>query len=101
MDKTTIERTSALESHYIPGHFGDKSDSNIIFHELRDLKLYQIAFWPSTLRNLEAHLSKINGGSRSTPGETTIPPLRETIQKFYVRKVYESCSLTSCSVVES
>ena len=59
MDKTTIERTSALESHYILGHFGDKSDSNIIFHELRDLKLYQIAFWPSTLRNFEAHLSKI------------------------------------------
>ena len=35
MDKTIIQRASALEGHYNLGHFGDKTDSNIIFHELK------------------------------------------------------------------
>ena len=58
MDKTIIQRASALEGHYNLGHFGDKTDSNIIFHELKDLKLYQIAFWPNTQKVLEANLLK-------------------------------------------
>ena len=58
MDKTIIQRASALEGHYNLGHFGDKPDSNIIFHELKDLKLYQIAFWPNTQKVLEANLLK-------------------------------------------
>ena len=59
MDKTTVKRISPIEGHYTPGHFGDSSDSNIILHELKNLKLYQIAFWPETRNNLEAYLKEL------------------------------------------
>ena len=59
MDETAIERASALENHYKLGHFGDKPESNIIFHELKNLKLYQIAFWPNTQKDLEANLLRL------------------------------------------
>ena len=59
MDKTTVKRISPIEGHYTPGHFGGTSDSNIIFHELKNLKLHQIAFWPETRNNLEAYLKEL------------------------------------------
>ena len=52
MGNISAQRGSALESNYTLGHFGDGPSSNIIFHEVKNLKLHQIAFWPETLKNV-------------------------------------------------
>ena len=61
MGNISVRRGSALESNYTLGHFGDGPSSNIIFHEVKNLKLHQIAFWPETVKNVEINLEKSIG----------------------------------------
>ena len=61
MDNIVTLRVSALESNYTLGHFGDGSNSDIIFREVKNLKLHQIAFWPETLESVETALGKSIG----------------------------------------
>ena len=61
MDNVATPRASALKRAYIPGHFGDDPSSNIIFREVENLKLYQIAFWPETLESMETTLEQSIG----------------------------------------
>ena len=42
MGNISVRRGSALESNYTLGHFGDGPSSNIIFHEVKNLKLHQL-----------------------------------------------------------
>jgi methylglutamate dehydrogenase subunit D len=51
-------RTSALEGHILPGHFGHKGETGIIFREMPGLILHQIAVWPETLGKVEKVIRK-------------------------------------------
>ena len=73
MGNAKAKRTSALEGHYLPGHFGDHLDSNIIFDELSDLILHQIAFWPEKVRKIEPLLADLVGkNSIPKPGNSKV-----------------------------
>ena len=73
MDKILAKRTSALEEHYLRGHFGDHSDSNIIFEEQKNLMLHQIAFWPETITKIKPSLMGLIGkNSLPNPGKSII-----------------------------
>ena len=61
MDNVITSRASALKRAYTRGHFGGDPSSNIIFREVENLKLYQIAFWPDTLKNVESTILKSIG----------------------------------------
>ena len=73
MGNVTVKRTSALEGHYLLGHFGDHPDSNIIFDERKDLMLHQIAFWPETVDRIEPRLTGLVGkNSLPKPGKSIV-----------------------------
>lgn len=44
-----VDRTSALEGHYNPGHIGREGETGVVLTEIRDLTLHQVAAWPETL----------------------------------------------------
>ena len=44
-----VDRASALEGHYNPGHFGREGETGVVLTEIRDLTLHQVAAWPETL----------------------------------------------------
>ena len=73
MDKILAKRTSALEEHYLRGHYGDHPNSNIIFEEQKDLILHQIAFWPETIAKIEPPLmGLVDKISLPKPGKSLV-----------------------------
>ena len=59
MGKNTLRRLSALENLYKPGNYGNETGSNIIFEELSELILYQVAFWPETFQKVGKKLATL------------------------------------------
>ena len=60
MDSLRIMRTSALEGHTASGHFGAEGDG-VVFEEVRDLNLHQIAVWPETLGSVGQTMAETYG----------------------------------------
>lgn len=52
-----VNRTSALISKYNTGSFSIDNKITLIFKEIKDLDIKQVAGWTSTLKNVEAKLS--------------------------------------------
>ena len=57
MGKIDNYRTSALGKYYEKGHYDNKGSTNVIFEEIESLVLFQIAFWPDTLSEVETMLN--------------------------------------------
>tara|TARA_B100001094_G_C18121703_1_gene767243 strand:- start:701 stop:1273 length:573 start_codon:yes stop_codon:yes gene_type:complete len=94
MDKTDNKRTSALEKYYVKGHYGNEGSTNIIFEEIKPLVLFQIAFWPDTVSELETVLNNTLGTKEipkpgSSIGNSNISVLRVEPFKLWVRGVLE------------
>ncbi|MDC0989492.1 hypothetical protein OAR29_03020 [Rhodospirillales bacterium] len=94
MDKTDIKRTSALGKYYVKGHYGNEGSSNIIFEEIKPLVLFQIAFWPDTVSELETVLNNTLGTKEipkpgSSISNSNISVLRVEPFKIWVRGVLE------------
>jgi methylglutamate dehydrogenase subunit D len=88
MDSPLVIRASALEGHFTPGHFGAEGDG-VIFEEVRNLNLSQIAVWPETLDNLGQTIAEIYRVSTVPgPGKSATGPsgsiLRIEPLKFWV-----------------
>lgn len=66
MDNDIVNRTSALEGSYKPGQYGDHKDISVVFNELKNLKLYQVVFWPETLGEIKIKLLR-SVGTASIP----------------------------------
>jgi len=56
-----VDRISALEGHYAPGHHGLADQTGVILTEVRDLTLHQVAGWPTTLAAAGAHAASAAG----------------------------------------
>ena len=54
-----VNRVSALYTNYKIGSVRANKEIKLIFREIKDLNITQIAAWPDTLDNIEVKLSKI------------------------------------------
>ncbi len=53
-----LKRISAFDQYYQQGVFGKKEKTGIIFSEITDLVLFQVATWPETLNAVGARLAQ-------------------------------------------
>ena len=54
-----VKRISALEGHYQKGIFGKQDNLGIELSEVRNLILFQVGAWPSTLNEVGTKVSKL------------------------------------------
>ena len=47
-----LKRIPALDQYYQKGVFGKKVKTGVIFSEITDLILFQVAAWPETLNDV-------------------------------------------------
>ncbi len=67
MDNPSAVRVSALEGHYSKGRFGAEGAPGVVFSEIRDLTLHQLAAWPETLAAVGAKAAEAVG-AKTAPG---------------------------------
>lgn len=62
-----VDRISALEGQYQPGHHGLADKTGVTLTEVRDLTLHQVAAWPNTIGAVGTHAAAA-AGVTSAPG---------------------------------
>jgi heterotetrameric sarcosine oxidase gamma subunit len=70
-----VDRVSALDGHYQPGRHGDKARSGVIFEEVPNLVLHQVAAWPDSMDAVGKALAKRVGARADAapgPGASTV-----------------------------
>ena len=67
MDNPSAVRASALDGHYSKGHFGVEGTPGVVFTEIRDLELHQVAAWPDSLAAVGAKAAEAVG-AKAAPG---------------------------------
>ena len=67
MDNPSAVRVSALDGHYSKGRFGAEGALGVVFTEVRDLTLHQVAAWPDTLASVGAKAAEAVG-AKAAPG---------------------------------
>ena len=69
-----VDRVSALAGHYQPGRRGDKARSGVVFEEVPNLVLHQVAAWPDSMDAVGKALAKQVGAradAAAGPGAST------------------------------
>jgi methylglutamate dehydrogenase subunit D len=61
MVDASVVRSPALEGHYVPGQYGVAGQSGIVFQEMKDLTLVQVAAWSETLDQVSGLAAKAAG----------------------------------------
>lgn len=86
-----VKRESALEGHYLTGHYGSgqSADAGVVMQQVPDLVLWQVAAWPDTLSAVAGRLEAITGvaaapGFTLAAGDESTALLRIEPLKFWV-----------------
>lgn len=69
-----VDRVSALDGHYRPGQYGDSARAGVIFENIPDLVLHQVAAWPDSMDAVGKTLARHIGAradAAASPGAAT------------------------------